>query len=93
MSEDSIINNLEIIQEDLRKIEKQYIINPDQDKLLRNVHKLIEKSDKLDLKNIVTRPKIFEIIKNNSNQEKRTKELFIEHHGNNKFKIKSSKKK
>jgi len=93
MSEDLIINNLEIIQEDLRKIEKQYIINPDQDKLLRNVHKLIEKSDKLDLKNIVTRPKIFEIIKNNSKQEKRTKELFIEHHGNNKFKIKSSKKK
>ena len=93
MSEDLIINNLEIIQEDLRKIEKQYIINPDQDKLLRNVHILIEKSNKLDLKNIVTRPKIFEIIKNNSNQEKRTKELFIEHHGNNKFKIKSSKKK
>ena len=91
MSDNSIIDNLEIIQDDLRKIEKQYMVKLDQDQLKRNVHKLVEKAEGLNLKNVITRPKIFNVIKKNSQQEKRKNDLFIEHHGDNKFKIKSMK--
>lgn len=87
-SEENIINNLEILQEDIRKIEKQFQIKQDLDQLKRNIHKLQEKSSKLELKNLLTKPKLINLVKNN----KPTKDLFIEHHGENKFKFKAVKK-
>ncbi len=87
--EDKIINNLEILQDDIRKIEKQFQIKQDLDQLKRNVHKLHEKSSKLDLKNLISKPKLVQLIQNN----KKERELFVEHHGDNKFKFKSIKNK
>jgi hypothetical protein len=88
-NEDKIINNLEVLQDDIRKIEKQFLIKQDLDQLKRNVHKLHEKSTKLELKNLVSKPKLIDLIKNN----KKDKDIFVEHHGENKFKFKSVKKK
>lgn len=87
--EDKVINNLEILQDDIRKIEKQFQIKQDLDQLKRNVHKLHEKSSKLDLKNLISKPKLVQLIQNN----KKERELFVEHHGENKFKFKSIKNK
>ena len=84
---DNIEDHLEIIQEDVRKIEKQYLIKQDQDQLKRNIHKLSEKSKKLNLTNLISKPKMFEVIKN----KKPNKELFVEHQSDNKFKIKGVK--
>tara|TARA_R100000654_G_scaffold32892_2_gene57912 strand:+ start:3206 stop:3529 length:324 start_codon:yes stop_codon:yes gene_type:complete len=90
---EGIEEHLEILQEDIRKIEKQFILKKDLDQLKRNVHKLVDKSTKLNLKNSMSKPKLFETIKKNSEQTKRNKELFIEHQGDNKFKVKSIKNK
>tara|TARA_R100000734_G_scaffold18690_2_gene16167 strand:+ start:3244 stop:3552 length:309 start_codon:yes stop_codon:yes gene_type:complete len=87
-NEDTIISNLEILQDDIRKIEKQFQIKQDLDQLKRNIHKLHDKSSKLELKNLLTKPKLINLVKNN----KLNKELFVEHHGENKFKFKSVKK-
>ena len=89
----NVEDSLEILQEDIRKIEKQFIIKKDLDQLKRNVHKLVDKSNKLNLKNAMSKPKLFETIKKNSQQKKRSKELYIEHQGENKFKVKSVKNK
>ncbi len=86
--EDEIISNLEQLQDDIRKIEKQFQIKQDLDQLKRNIHKLHDKSSKLELKNLLTKPKLINLVKNNTTG----KELFIEHHGDNKFKVKSVKK-
>ena len=92
-SELNIEETLEVLQEDIRKIEKQFIIKKDLDQLKRNVHKLVDKSTKLNLKHAMSKPKLFETIKKNSQQKKRNKELYIEHQGENKFKVKSIKNK
>ena len=86
--EEDIFDNLEVLQDDIRKIEKQFIIKQDLDQLKRNIHKLQEKSSKLELKNLLSKPKLVNLIKNN----KTGKELFVEHHGENKFKFKAIKK-
>ncbi len=92
-NEDEIISNLEELQEDIRKIEKQFIIKQDLDQLKRNVHKLHDKSSKLKLKNLISKPKLINLVKNNSLQSTRSKELSVEFHGENKFKFKSIKEK
>ena len=87
--EDKIINNLEILQDDIRKIEKQFKVKQDLDQLKRNIHKLHEKSSKLDLKNLISKPKLVQLIQNNNKE----RQLFVEHHGDNKFKFKAIKNK
>ena len=59
----NVEDSLEILQEDIRKIEKQFIIKKDLDQLKRNVHKLVDKSNKLNLKNAMSKAKLFETIK------------------------------
>lgn len=91
--EESLLNNLEEIQDDIRKIEKQFITKQDLDQLKRNVHKLHDKSSKLNLKSLISKPKIIELVKKNSTQKKRSKELYVELDTDNKFKFKSIKEK
>lgn len=93
MAEEDQLLNLEEIQDDIRKIEKQFIIKQDLDQLKRNVHKLYDKSTKLNLKSLISKPKILELVKKNSTQKKRSKELYVELDADNKFKFKSIKDK
>jgi len=93
MSEDETENHLIDLQNDINKIEKQFIIKKDLDQLYRNVHALEKKSKSLNLKVLNSKPKLFELIKKNAIQEKRNKVLIIENHGENKFKFKSLKEK
>lgn len=93
LTEEEIDNHLFNIQEDINKIEKQFIIKKDLDQLYRNVHALDKKSKALNLKGLLSKPKILELIKKNALQEKRNKTLIVESHGENKFKFKSVKEK
>jgi len=90
---EEIDNHLLDIQEDINKIEKQFIIKKDLDQLYRNVHALDKKSKSLNLKSLLSKPKLFELIKKNAIQEKRNKTLIVESHGENKYKFKSVKEK
>jgi hypothetical protein len=81
------------LEEDINKIEKQFIIKKDLDQLYRNVHALDKKSKSLNLKSLITKPKLLELIKKNAVQDKRNKKIFVESHGENKFKFKSIKEK
>jgi len=91
MEADSLLINLEELQDDIRKIEKQFIIKQDLDQLKRNVHKLQDKSSKLNLKSLISKPKLLELVKKNSTQKTRQKELYVELDTDNKFKFKSIK--
>ena len=90
---EDIESHLLELEEDINKIEKQFIIKKDLDQLYRNVHALDKKSKSLNLKSLITKPKLLELIKKNAVQDKRNKKLFIESHGENKFKFKSIKDK
>ncbi len=61
-SEEEIESNLEILQEDLNAITKQYLQKKDMDQLKRNVDKLFKKSKMMNLKQKTTRPKLMESI-------------------------------
>tara|TARA_R110001592_G_scaffold67322_5_gene206423 strand:- start:1000 stop:1314 length:315 start_codon:yes stop_codon:yes gene_type:complete len=94
MAEDeSLLKHFEEMQDDIRKIEKQFIIKKDLDQLKRNIHLLHDKGSKLKLKSLISKPKLLELVKKNSTQKKRSKELYVEFDGDNKFKFKSIKEK
>ena len=61
-TEDEIESNLEILQEDLNSITKQYLQKKDVDQLKRNVDKLFKKAKIMKLKQKTTRPKMIESI-------------------------------